>query len=82
MNSSVRRAKGSIIIDGRQVADTLQCPHCGGHFQIIRAGRKQVNWPYCKNCGSLTCGLPKCHECVPIEEKLDLYELGKISELR
>ena len=82
MSSSVRRPKGHMVVDGREVGDTLQCPHCGAHFQIIRGGKKQVQWPYCMNCGSLTCGKGCCHECVPFERKLDLYEKGIITELK
>jgi len=74
----VRKPSGSIVVDGREVASTLQCRHCGAHF-IYRKTDRYV----CVNCGGDICGQRQCVEhCMAIEKKLDLYEKGKLGVLR
>ena len=70
-----RRANGAIIVDGVQVADTMQCCHCGGHFIPVRGSGTRRG--FCLACGQVTCGLPGCDEHMPFEKKLDEYERGK-----
>ena len=68
---AVSRPAGGIVVDGVQVADTVQCRHCGKHF-VMRHGSGTVRG-YCQRCGGLVCG-PRCAACVPFEQALDLAE--------
>lgn len=70
---------GVILIDGRQVADTKQCCHCGGHFKSVPGSGKTRG--YCMNCNHITCGKPECNPCYPFEKKMDDLESGKIITL-
>ena len=72
---AVRRPKGAIFVDGVQVADTMQCCHCGSHF--VPARGSGIKRGFCLLCGQVTCGGPKCDDHVPFEKKLDEYERGK-----
>ena len=67
---------GVIIIDGRQVALTKQCSHCGGHFVMEKGSGKLRGW--CMKCHEITCGKIECCKCVPFEKKLDLIEKGQM----
>lgn len=78
-NKSERKAKGYIFVDGRQVADTLQCAHCGGHFVSVRGSGTRRG--FCLACNQVTCGAPKCDEHIPFEKKLDEYERGRRGSL-
>lgn len=70
---SERRAKGVFIVDGKEVADTLQCCHCNAHFMSVRGSGKKRS--FCMNCGDVTCGGPNCIDrCIPFEKKLELIE--------
>lgn len=73
------RPHGHWLVDGKEVADTLQCVHCGDHFVVVFGSGKRRG--FCMNCNGTTCGKPGCHACIPFEKKLDLYEAGKISTL-
>jgi hypothetical protein len=77
--AAVSRPAGAIIIDGVQVADTLQCCHGGEHW-IVRKG-SGIKRGWCMNCNKPTCGLPKCDPCVPFDKKLTLFEKGLIKAL-
>lgn len=68
---AVRKPGGAILLDGMQVADTVQCVHCGGHF-VMRLGSGTVRG-WCQRCHGMVCG-PSCAACVPFEKKLDLVE--------
>lgn len=63
---------GGIIIGGMQVASTLQCPHCGGHFESIPGSGKRRT--FCLRCQAVTCGNPACDACIPVEAKLEFAE--------
>jgi hypothetical protein len=66
--------------DGEECADTLQCPHCQAHFQVVPgSGRRRG---FCMRCNAPHCGAKECFTCVPFEKKLELYEKGKIRDLR
>ena len=67
-----RQAHGAILIDGQEVAHTLQCPHCGGHFQSRK--RSGVRRTYCMNCSAVTCGGPNCINCTPWERQMEAIE--------
>jgi hypothetical protein len=72
---SARNPHGHIIIDGQQVADTLQCCHCGAHFVSVHGSGTQRG--FCLRCTQVTCGGKACDPCVPFEKKVDEYERGK-----
>lgn len=58
---------------------TVQCVHCGGHFQMqIGSGRHRG---FCMNCNGFVCG-PGCFECVPVEQYLDNLEAGRDPNFR
>ena len=69
---SLRRPGGAILIDGIQVADTVQCVHCGGHF-VMRRG-SGITRGFCTNCNGLTCGPTCASTCRPLEQWLDQRE--------
>lgn len=54
-----RKPHGVIFMDGKEVATTLQCPHCMAHF-VSRKGSGHRR-SYCMRCNAVTCGK---HECV------------------
>lgn len=58
-----RHPHGLIFINGREVATTLQCPHCGGHF-ISRKGSGHRR-TFCLKCNGVTCGARTCDACTP-----------------
>jgi hypothetical protein len=69
------REHGGIVVDGKQVGSTLQCPHCGGHFvSIVGSGIRRT---YCVRCQAVTCGKPCCDACIPLEAKLEYVEGSK-----
>jgi tetratricopeptide (TPR) repeat protein len=63
------KAHGAWIVDGIQVADTLQCPHCDMHFVSIRGSGVQRG--YCGGCRAVTCGNSSCIPCVPYLKTLE-----------
>lgn len=63
---------GSIFVDGHEVAETMQCCHCGGHF-VYRKG-SGTDRGFCTLCNQMTCGKKACDPHVPFEKKLDLLE--------
>jgi len=67
-----RNAHGAFLVDGREVAHTLQCPHCGCHFVSRRgSGARRT---FCLRCMAVTCGNPACDPCVSFEIKLEILE--------
>ena len=75
----VRKPSGYIIVDGIEVARTLECCHGGEVFVSIRGSGTLRG--FCRNCMGETCGKPKCHECVPFERKVNAFEKGEIASL-
>jgi hypothetical protein len=71
-SQSVSKPSGYIIIDGKVVAETIQCCHCGAHFVSVK-GSGHIRG-YCLKCGSMTCGAAACDPCRPKEYQLDLAE--------
>ena len=81
---SARKPDGcSIIFDpaagGEVHTDTKMCCHCGQHFPYKAGSGRIRGW--CTRCNAMTCGKPECHECFPIEQRLDLYEKGWLPSL-
>ena len=52
---------GAWIVDGIEVAATLQCPHCGGHFVSMRGSSAERL--FCLAHMALTCGALACNTC-------------------
>ena len=54
---SLRHPDGVILIDGKQVADTKQCPHCGGHY-FPEKGKMRL---FCRVHGASVCDNFRCN---------------------
>jgi hypothetical protein len=67
-----RGASGFILMDGKEVAHTLQCCHGGEHFVSIKGSGKRRG--YCLNCQKVTCGAEACDPCVPWESRMSIEE--------
>lgn len=67
-----RKPHGSILIDGEEVANTMQCCHCDAHYILRRGSGVKRGW--CRNCGQVTCGRPQCDPCVPFMRRLEEIE--------
>jgi hypothetical protein len=60
-----RKPHGIIFVDGKEVAHTLKCPHCGGQF-VSRRGSGQHR-TFCLRHGAVTCGSAACsRDCVDV----------------
>lgn len=66
--TSITYPEGKII-----EADTLQCVHCGAHWEVKPGSGKLRG--FCSRCNGPVCG-PKCSECVPAEQQLENIESG------
>jgi tetratricopeptide (TPR) repeat protein len=62
------KSHGTWIVDGVEVASTLQCPHCGKHMPSTHDPGKR--W-FCFHCGDLVCEDADCRVCDPYLAKLD-----------
>ncbi len=58
---------------------TLQCVHCGGHFQP-RPG-SGIERGFCMNCNGPVCGR-SCEKCVPVEQYLWNMEHNQPDDFR
>ena len=76
---SVRKPAGTVIVTEEMgivhTADTLQCCHCGMHWQVRRGSRSDRG--FCMKCMKVTCGQKKCDPCYPMEKQLDDAPKGK-----
>lgn len=60
-----RQPHGHILLDGREVAHTLKCPHCGGHF-VSRKGSGHHR-TFCLRHKAVTCGSVECSkDCIDV----------------
>jgi|SRR3972149_5074974 len=73
------KASGYWIVDGVEVAATIQCCHCGMHYVSIRGSGKTRG--FCMGCMRPTCGKKQCDPCLAFEKRVDLLEKGKIKSL-
>ena len=64
--------KGAIVVDGRHVADTLQCVHCGNHWETKPGSGTERG--FCTNCSGPVCGAHACFDCKPHEAQIELQE--------
>lgn len=79
---SLRNPAGYVtgIENGKEFErDTHQCPHCDMHFDYVKGSGKTRG--FCMLCTKITCGAQKCHEHFPMEERLDLFEAGRLQYL-
>jgi hypothetical protein len=69
---------GYFAIDGKVVAQTIQCCHCPAHF-VARKGSGAVRH-YCPRCNRVTCGNYFCQPsfCMTWSQKLDLIERAEM----
>ena len=67
---SVKNPHGGIMIDGKHVADTLRCCHCGENWIPVKGSKRQRG--FCLKCNDVTCS-PGC-ACIPLEKRLDMIE--------
>ncbi len=78
MNEYLLKPSGVICVDGKEVASTRQCVHCGSHWIPVKGSGTRRG--YCLKCHGHTCG-PDCplarFGCVPFETYLEILE-GKI----
>lgn len=65
-----RKPHGIIFSNGREVATTLQCPHCGGHF-ISRKG-SGARRTFCQYHMGVTCGNRACDPCPKLAGEIKL----------
>jgi len=63
---------------GKIERDTLQCVHCGCHWNHKPGSGIVRGW--CTLCGGPFCGV-QCQEHFPIEKRFDLYENGRLKNL-
>lgn len=60
-----RRPHGIVFVNGKEVAHTLKCPHCGAQF-VSRRGSGHHR-TYCLRHQAVTCGSAACsRDCVDI----------------
>jgi len=71
---------GSVLIDGQEVAHTMQCCHCNSHYLLRRNSKTKRG--YCLNCSQVTCGRPQCDPCTPFERRLEMIEKRATREMR
>ena len=60
-----RKPHGVFLVDGKEVAHTLKCPHCGAQFVSRRgSGHRRT---YCMIHYAVTCGSDACsRDCVDV----------------
>lgn len=63
-----RHPHGIILVNGKEVASTLMCPHCGTHF-ISRKG-SGIRRAWCPRHMAVTCGDLQCDPCTDFLETL------------
>lgn len=61
-----RKPAGFVIVNGQEVAHTLQCAHCSAHFISVRGSGKRRG--FCWKCMKVLCGKLSCMTCKPYLE--------------
>lgn len=69
-----RKPHGIVLVDGKEVAHTLMCPHCGEHFVSRRGSGHRRTW--CIKCNAVTCGDYACDECKPFAKETGWSQNG------
>jgi hypothetical protein len=71
----VKKPSGYIIVDGQEVAHTLQCFHCGTHWIPMKGSGRMRG--FCHRCNGVLCGADPCMRYhIPKEAQLDLADGG------
>lgn len=74
-----RRYGGTVLVDGKEVACTIQCVHCGDHAVLLRnVAGDLCTGGWCSRCNGFICGR-KCLSCKPFERWLEEVEGTKQS---
>jgi hypothetical protein len=75
----MRNDKKGVIVNGSKIISyTIQCNHCGMHWD---ESMTHVHGGICNECDGHYCNKEWCrHECVPIEVRLRIEEGSKHSE--
>lgn len=77
--ATARKPHGYSVTTGPdkvQEADSLQCCHCGCHWQVVRGSG--IKRGFCMKCMQVTCGSPRCNSCLPQEKWVEQVEKGII----
>lgn len=74
------KASGSIIIDGKEVASTLQCAHCGAHWVPIRGSKRRRG--FCTICKKTTCGALPCDVCISMKTRKVIGDAQRIGDIK
>jgi hypothetical protein len=75
MTRRVERVAGGVLVDGMQIGETLQCCHCGGHWDRVPGSGTLRG--FCLKCNGVLCGKEACMtECKPFEKWLEEVERG------
>jgi len=62
--------------EGTKSFKSIQCLHCGSHYQVIPGSGKQRG--YCLKCKGFLCGKEDClKDCVPYEARIEIEEGNK-----
>jgi hypothetical protein len=69
-----RNYSGTILIDGKEVAQTLQCCHCQKHFINLKIPGKERGW--CTRCNGPVCPKKECDVCLPFMRWVENIEKG------
>ncbi len=72
-----KRAAGTILLDGKEIGETLQCVHCGNHWQVLPSSGRKRGW--CAICHGPTCGRTVCKLHIPFAAKLEYMEALSVS---
>lgn len=67
-------------VSGKEIADTVQCCHCGMHIQVTKDTWKNTGW--CLNCNKVRCTKKKCQSCVHWEKRMEAYEKTETEKRR
>lgn len=71
----LNKSRSVLLVDGKEVGNTLQCNHCNAHFFMFR-GSGTVRG-YCMKCNSVICNRKRCTtDCIPFEKRLELVAKG------
>jgi hypothetical protein len=79
MPQSCRKQSGTLYsqlpdVDKDEAIVTVMCAHCGRHWPFRPGSGKRRG--FCTRCYGYTCGNPRCDNCIPLEQNLELMEDG------
>lgn len=75
------KVHGVIVVDGREVARTLSCAHCGIHWEVKPGSG--IKRGFCQDCKAPLCGKKECMVvCTPMGARLDLSDALQEQNMR